>query len=294
MTDDGSPEPVERPAPWCPQGLPRHGSHEGPWNYIRSRIWCGPLGRPGGLEWGGPPRCHEPLPRTDPGIGAAPSARGCATKRKGFKTPRPCEVWNANFACAFGSLRGRLGDFRAAFGMDLHEAIKGRKSCRAFLGRPVPDEALQRVLNAARLAVSVENQQPWRFIVVRDEEKKRKLSQAVTKGNFLNSAPLVIVALGMEEASPALVGGYMLSYPLDVAASIQNFLLAATADGLGTCWCTDFKEDRIKELFGIPEGTRVVGVLPLGYPDPSNNGAHNGDGGRRSFSEIVAYDNFAW
>jgi nitroreductase len=177
--------------------------------------------------------------------------------------------------------------------MELHEAIRARASCRAFLSKPVPDEALQRVLNAARYAVSVANQQPWRFILVRDEEKKKRLSQAVTKGHFLLSAPLVVVALGVEEAQPALVGGYMLSYPLDVAAAIQNLLLAATAEGLGSCWCTEFKEDKIRELFEIPEGIRVVGVIPLGYPDPTAQ-PNGGEGPRRTLSEVMAFDHFAW
>lgn len=176
--------------------------------------------------------------------------------------------------------------------MELLEAVKGRRSCRAFNPRPIPDESIQRVLNAARMAASVNNQQPWRFIVVRDVDKKHKLSQVVTKGHFMNAAPIVVVACGVEEASPALIGGYMLSYPLDVAASIENLWLAATAEGLATCWLTDFKEERIRDLFGIPEGTKVVGVLPVGYPDPA--AATNGAEDRKSFSEVVAFDTFNW
>lgn len=177
--------------------------------------------------------------------------------------------------------------------MDVHEAIKAWKPCLAFQLRPLQEDALQRVLNAARFASSADGQQPWRFIVVRDEESKRKLAQAVSKGHFLTKAPVVLVALGVEEASAALLGGYMLAYPLDVAASIQNLLIAATAEGFGSCWCTEFREDKLRELFKVPEGVRVVGILPLGYPDAAAppNGGHTP---RKTLSEIVGYETYTW
>jgi nitroreductase len=177
--------------------------------------------------------------------------------------------------------------------MEVQEAFRSVRPCRAFLPRPVPDDALRRVIDAARLASTGSDQQPWRFIVVHDEERKRKVAQAVPRGAFLNLAPVILVALGLEEAAPALVGGYMMSYPLEVAAAIQNLTLAAAAEQLGTCWCTDFKEGKLRELFQLPEGVRVVGVLPLGYPDPAS--LTNGPApGRMGFSEIVAFENFSW
>lgn len=176
--------------------------------------------------------------------------------------------------------------------MDVHEAIKSWRPCRAFQLRPLPDESVRKVLNAARYAASADDQQPWRFIVVRDEDGKKRLAQAVTKGTFLTKAPVVLIALGAEEASSAVLGGYTLAYPLDVAASIQNLLLAATAEGLGSVWCTEFKEDRVREMFKIPEGVRVVGVLAIGYPEPAPT--NGGAASRRSLSEIVAYESFTW
>lgn len=178
--------------------------------------------------------------------------------------------------------------------MDVQEAIRSWRACRAFQLRPIQDEALQRVLNAARFASSADDQQPWRFIVVRDEETKRKLAQLVTKGHFLTMAPIVLVALGVEEASAPLLGGYMLAYPLDVAASIQNLLLAATGEGLGSCWCTEFREEKVRELLKVPDGVRVVGVLPLGYPDGANGSNGSKNGARKTLSEVVAYDHYTW
>jgi nitroreductase len=176
--------------------------------------------------------------------------------------------------------------------MDVHEAIRTWRPCRAYQLRPLAEESVKKVLNAARFASSADEQQPWRFIVVRDEDLKKRLAQAVTKGQFLTKAPVVLLALGMEEASSAVLGGYTLAYPLDVAAAIQNLLVAATAEGLGSCWCTEFKEDKVREMFHIPEGVRVVGVLPIGYPDTAvTNG---GASARHNLSEIVAYDSFTW
>jgi nitroreductase len=179
--------------------------------------------------------------------------------------------------------------------MDLIDAIQRQRPCRLFSPKPVPEEALHRVLNATRMSTSAGNQQPWRFIVVRNEDIKGKLAQAFTNGGFLRTAPVVVVALGVEGERPAMVGGYMLSFLLDVAASIQTFILAATAEGLGTCWLTDFKEDRVIELFQLPEGVHVVGMLPLGFPvpEPNGNGAKDTNG-RKSLSEIMAFERFSW
>ncbi len=177
--------------------------------------------------------------------------------------------------------------------MELHEAIRSVRPCRSFLPRPVPADALRRVIDSARLAATGSDQQPWRFIVVQDEERKRKVAQAVTRGGFLNLAPVLVVALGVEEAAPALVGGYMMSYPLEVAASIQNLALTAAAEGLGACWCTDFREQKLRELFHLPEGIRVVGVIPLGYPDPATP-TNGSSPGRMGFSEIVSFESSPW
>lgn len=177
--------------------------------------------------------------------------------------------------------------------MDLSEALQRQKACRNFQERAVPEETIAKILNATRLAVSVGDQQPWRFIVVRDEATKAKLANLLTKGGFLRTTPAVVVALGVEGERPAMIGGYVLSYLLDVAAAIQTFTLAATTEGLGTAWMTDFKEDRIKELFSLPDGVRVVGVLPLGFPLPEPNGTvpHNG---KKSLSEVMAFERFTW
>ncbi len=178
--------------------------------------------------------------------------------------------------------------------MDLLEAIQQTKPCRLFKTAQVPDEKLTKVLNAARLAPSIDDRQPWRFMVVRDEGTKVKLSQLLSKGALVRAAPVVIIALASEGESPSLVGGVVMSHLLDVAVSIENMVLAATSEGLGTFWISDFNADKISRFFGIPEGFQVVGILPLGFPGPETPTNGKAPNGRKSLAEVTAYERFNW
>ncbi|MCL4324841.1 MAG: nitroreductase family protein [Candidatus Thermoplasmatota archaeon] len=177
--------------------------------------------------------------------------------------------------------------------MDVLDAIQRMKPCRFFQTAPVSEEVLKRVLNAARLSPSIDDKQPWRFLVIRDEVTKEKLSQLLSKGAMVRSAPVIVVAIAAEGESPSLVGGLVLSHVLDVAVSIENLSLAATAEGLGIYWITDFKADRISRFFNIPEGFQVVGILPMGVPLPEAPGAKPPNG-RKSLAEVTAYERFPW
>jgi nitroreductase len=141
--------------------------------------------------------------------------------------------------------------------MDVFEAIQARTSTRAYQTKPVPTETLKKILEAARLAPSAKNLQPWHFIVVTDKEKRKELSKGVFAG-FLAKAPVVVVACGDAKASPdwCLV---------DVAIAVENMVLAATAEGLGTCWVGSFDENRVKGLLKIPDNLKVVILLAVGY-----------------------------
>lgn len=142
--------------------------------------------------------------------------------------------------------------------MDVFEAVQVRRSVRSYQPTPVPEDKLLKVLEAGRLAPSAENIQPWHFIVVRDPEKRKKLAKARWAG-FLAEAPVVIVGCGNEKASPRW-------YAVDVAIAMQNMVLTATAEGLGTCWVGSFNEKEVKELLRIPDEYRVVAMLALGFP----------------------------
>lgn len=168
--------------------------------------------------------------------------------------------------------------------MEVLEAIKQGKSVSKFRPDPIPEQKLQTVLNAARLAPSVENLQPWKFIAVTDEDAKRKLAGMVTNGRLLE-APVVIVACARLDEAVGLIGGYMNSYPVDLGMALANLTLAATSEGLGTSWVFAFNEEKVRSLLRVPEDARVVGLTPVGIPE-----AHEPPSGRKHLSEILAYN----
>ncbi len=148
--------------------------------------------------------------------------------------------------------------------MDVYEAIQTRKSVRGFLDKDVPEETLTRILNAARLAPSASNRQEWRFIVVRDAETRKKLVSAAMGQSFVGQAPVVLACCA--ETDEHRMPCQLLCFPIDLAIAIDHITLCAVEEGLGSCWIGAFKEDEVKEILGIPEGIRVVQLLPIGYP----------------------------
>ena len=142
--------------------------------------------------------------------------------------------------------------------MDVFEAIQKRHSVRAYKSTPIPEEKLMKILEAGRLAPSASNIQPWHFIVVKDPEKRKKLAKSKW-ARFLAEAPVVIVGCGNQKASPKW-------FMVDVAIAMQNMVLAATGEGLGTCWVGSFNEREVKELLKIPENYKVIALLAVGYP----------------------------
>ena len=173
--------------------------------------------------------------------------------------------------------------------MDFHEVIRTRRSIRSYKPDLIPEETLNRVLDAARIAPSGSNRQPWKFIVVKDEMLRRRLASACNEQSFIAEAPIAIVACGYDIQRNR--GGYMkeMSMLVDVSIAFTHLILAARAEGLGTCWIGAFKNDEVKELLSIPRDFNVVAVTPLGYPKGSKF-AESGD--RKSLKEIASTDRF--
>lgn len=170
--------------------------------------------------------------------------------------------------------------------MNVMDAIKTRKSVRAYLDRPVEDAKLNIVLDAARLAPSARNLQEWRFVIVREMETRQKLVQFSGNQAFIGEAPVVIVACAETDGHVMKCG--QLCYPIDVAIALDHMTLAAVELGLGTCWIGHFDERKVKELLGIPEKIRVVELMPLGYPtNPSPI-----EKKRLSIKKIVKYEHW--
>ncbi len=169
--------------------------------------------------------------------------------------------------------------------MDFYEVVKNRVSTRKYKSDSITDEILDRVLDAARLAPSGKNSQPWRFIVVKDIETRKKLVGACRGQRFIQEAPVTIVACGYESRAYKKMGGYWNSLPVDIGISLEHLMLAAEVEGLGTCWIGAFDEEEVRNLLGVPKEVKVVALTPIGYPDCKKS-----FNSRKSLSEIVMYD----
>jgi nitroreductase len=165
--------------------------------------------------------------------------------------------------------------------MDVFEAVQTRRSVRAYLPKPVPKEALERILEAAHLSPSASNRQPWHFIVVTDEKKRKEIAKGGMYGGFIAEAPVVIVGCGDTKASSKW-------FAVDVTIALQSMVLTATAEGLGTCWVGSFDEDQLKGLLKIPEHFRVVALLSVGYPREAVKSPRK----RKELSEIASLEEF--
>ena len=175
--------------------------------------------------------------------------------------------------------------------MEFFDVVRTRRSVRSFMAEPIPDEVLNKVLEAVRIAPSGSNRQPWRFVVVRDEAVKQKLIPACGNQKWLAEAPVIVVACG--QVFDYNRGGYMEdnSFLVDVSIGMTHLILAARNEGLGTCWIGFFDNREVKKVLGVPEGWNVVGLTPLGYPKAGNK-AFTDPGQRKQLSEIVSTDKF--
>lgn len=171
--------------------------------------------------------------------------------------------------------------------MDLMDAIKTRRSIRRYKETPVPEHLLKEVLNAARLAPSADNAQPWRIIVVMDEKSKLKLAAASNGQKFIAEAPVVLVICGLPDEAFSTIGGHMSAHVIDAAIAVDHITLAAHALGFGTCWIGWFKEEKVREVLGIPEDVPVVALTPLGYPAESP-----GRTPRKNLEDLVKFERY--
>lgn len=148
--------------------------------------------------------------------------------------------------------------------MDIYEAVKKRYSCRNYQEKDVPDELIEKILDAARNAPSAKNMQRSRIIVVKDKATREKLIEAAKGQAFVGQAPVVLAFCSEGDNSHVMTCGH-LSFPIDTAIIQDHVSLLASAEGLATCWIGAFYEDKVREVLGIPEEVRVVELMPLGY-----------------------------
>jgi len=181
--------------------------------------------------------------------------------------------------------------------MDVMEAVRKRKSIRAYKNTPVDDKTLNTVLEAARLAPSWANTQTWRFIVIKDSGIKAKLIETSLRvGNrgceALRQAPIAIAACaemnraGCRDGQPVTdKAGYWFMF--DVALAMQNLVLVAESLGLGTVYLGGFDAQKAEEILGVPADYCIVAMTPLGYPDEQPEAKP-----RKELDEIIFHDRF--
>jgi nitroreductase len=179
--------------------------------------------------------------------------------------------------------------------MRVRDAIARRVSCRAYQPTPVPQAHLMQMLEAARLAPSACNAQPWRFAVVRDPDLRRR----VVEEGFLPGAKMtwaidapVHVVIGMERSfvthrlAPSVSG---VDYPwVDIGIAGEHLVLAATELGLGTCWIGWIKPRAVGKIVGWPASVKPVVVITVGYASDPNS-AQLPASRRRPLAEMVRW-----
>ena len=172
--------------------------------------------------------------------------------------------------------------FQGFLGMEFEDLIKERYSVRSYQSRPVEDEKLEKVLDAARLAPTAANKQPFRLIVVKTEGRKDELKR-VYPADWFSQAPLVICACAVKSESWTRRDGrnYV---DVDTTIAMDHLILAATNLGLGTCWIAAFDAEAAREILKTPDDVEPLLFTPLGYPADEI-----GTKTRKDLDELVRY-----
>ncbi|MFC1940715.1 nitroreductase family protein [Chloroflexota bacterium] len=181
--------------------------------------------------------------------------------------------------------------------MALLDLIKHRKSVGNFLDRPVEREKIMACLEAARLAPSACNSQPWRFIVVDDRQLKDRLCEAAFGGiyfinAFCKTAPVMVVVVSERSRFLARIGEMFRGtkyYLIDIGIACEHFVLQAEELGLGTCWIGWFNERAVKSILNIPERKKIDVLIAVGYYDREKLGTEHG---REPMDKIASFNTY--
>lgn len=169
--------------------------------------------------------------------------------------------------------------------MDFGEVIQNRRSIRKFTDDPVPRDMLGRILNAAQLAPTWAHKQGQRIIYVSTPAIRDRLVEAIGQ-KWTETAPAFLVVC-IEPEQSGVAPNNMEYFPVDAAIVMEHLILAATNEGLGSCWIGWFNEDKVKEVLSIPNGYRVIGITPLGFFEQIPKSKE-----RKSLEELCYEDRF--
>lgn len=169
--------------------------------------------------------------------------------------------------------------------MQVIEAIAKRSSIRNYKESAVPEDKLNRVLEAARLAPTGANRQEIKFVVVRNKEARRRLMEASGNQRHVGQAPVIIAAVAT--APERIMECGVPAYPVDAAIVVDHMTLAAVEEGLGTCWIGAFDQDTARDTLKVPAQYMIATLITLGYPAGPGNPKN-----RRPLAERVCFDKF--
>ena len=171
--------------------------------------------------------------------------------------------------------------------MDFYDVIRQRRSIRNYdPNRPVEPEVMQRILEAGRIAPSATNAQPWTFVVVSSPEGLSRVRSAYS-ASWFQDAPAVLAVVGRRsDAWTRQSDGYN-ALETDLTIALDHMILAAAAEGVGTCWIGAYQPDALKSALELKDGEEVFSITPLGYP--RQDAELPPRRGRRSLDEIVRY-----
>ena len=146
---------------------------------------------------------------------------------------------------------------------DFLELVKERYSCRDYQSRDVEQEKLDYILECVRLAPSAVNKQPWRFHIVCNVDDKSKIQKCYDR-DWFKTAPMYIIASILHDEEWVRADGKHHG-DIDIAIAVEHLCLAATEQGMATCWVCNFNAALCKELFAMPENEEPAVIIPLGY-----------------------------
>ncbi len=181
--------------------------------------------------------------------------------------------------------------------MDIRELIISRHSVRSYRDDPIPEEVMNDILEAGRMAPSAQNRQPWRFIIVQGTDKVKSLSVncgLIGLSNFfIRQAPCVIIACA--DTCRSIRINHQDYYLVDTAIAFQQMMLMALSHGIGSCWIAAFSENKLRKWLKIEAKWKIVALSPFGYPAEKDTlharliSGIAGSKNRLSLDKIVTY-----
>ena len=181
--------------------------------------------------------------------------------------------------------------------MALLDIIRHRRSIRRYLDKPVERDKIMLCLEAARLAPSASNSQPWKFIVVDDRQLKDRLCRAAFSGiysvmSFARKAPVIVAVVSERSKFLTWVGsmiGGTKYYLIDLGIAGEHFVLQAEELGLGTCWIGLFDKRAVKSTLNVPQDKEINILIAVGYPDRKKLGRRHK---REPMEKISAFNSY--